>query len=151
MHLPMQDVLVYSLGQEDPLELDMATTSSITAWKSPWTKEAWWAMVHGVPESRMQLSTQAHNCVTTNTNTTVLSHTKLFCTPLLSTSTNHRSDFYPYSLPIPKCYTNWNLMQSLLNLSSSGAMHLRVMIDVACVSVICSFLLLNNIHCTDTA
>ena len=91
------------------------------------------------------------NCVTTNTNTTVLSHTKLFCTPLLSTSTNHRSDFYPYSLPIPKCYTNWNLMQSLLNLSSSRAMHLRVMIDVACVSVICSFLLLNNIHCTDTA
>ena len=84
----------------------MATTSNITAWKIPGTKEAWWAIVHGVPKSQMELSTQAHNCATTNTITTALSHKKLFCTPLLSTSTNHRSDFYLYSLPTPKRYTN---------------------------------------------
>ena len=28
-----------SLGQEDPLEEDMATYSSILAWGIPWTKE----------------------------------------------------------------------------------------------------------------
>ena len=28
------------LGQEDPLEEDMATHSSILAWRIPWTKES---------------------------------------------------------------------------------------------------------------
>ena len=28
-----------SLGQEDPLEKEMATPSSILAWKIPWTEE----------------------------------------------------------------------------------------------------------------
>ena len=30
---------VASLGQEDPLEEEMATHSSILAWKIPWTEE----------------------------------------------------------------------------------------------------------------
>ena len=30
---------VLSLGQEDPLEEDMATHSSILAWRIPWTEE----------------------------------------------------------------------------------------------------------------
>ena len=30
---------VRSLGQEDPLEKEMATHSSIFAWKIPWTEE----------------------------------------------------------------------------------------------------------------
>ena len=30
---------VRSLGQEDPLEKEMATCSSILAWKIPWAKE----------------------------------------------------------------------------------------------------------------
>ena len=30
---------VQSLGQEDPLEEEMATHSSILAWKIPWTEE----------------------------------------------------------------------------------------------------------------
>ena len=33
-----QEVWVWSLGQEDPLEEEMATHSSVLAWKSPWTK-----------------------------------------------------------------------------------------------------------------
>ena len=28
-----------SLGQEDPLEKEMATRSGILAWESPWTEE----------------------------------------------------------------------------------------------------------------
>ena len=35
----MQDTWVRSPGQEDPLEEEMATHSSILAWKIPWTEE----------------------------------------------------------------------------------------------------------------
>ena len=38
--LAMQETLVRSLGQEDPLEKVMAIHSSILAWKSPWTEES---------------------------------------------------------------------------------------------------------------
>ena len=37
--LEMKDTQVRSLGQEDPLEKEMATQSSILAWKIPWTEE----------------------------------------------------------------------------------------------------------------
>ena len=39
----MQEDLVQSLGQKDPLEKVMATHSSILAWRIPWTEE------HGRP------------------------------------------------------------------------------------------------------
>ena len=35
----MQETQVQSLGQEDPLEKEMATHSSILAWRIPWTEE----------------------------------------------------------------------------------------------------------------
>ena len=35
----MQQTRVQSLGQEDPLEEEMATHSSILAWRIPWTEE----------------------------------------------------------------------------------------------------------------
>ena len=35
----MQETQVRSLGQEDPVEMGMATHSSILAWRIPWTKE----------------------------------------------------------------------------------------------------------------
>ena len=35
----MQETWVRSLGQEDPLEEDLATHSSILAWRIPWTEE----------------------------------------------------------------------------------------------------------------
>ena len=35
----MQETRIQSLGQEDPLEKEMATHSSIPAWKIPWTEE----------------------------------------------------------------------------------------------------------------
>ena len=39
-HLPtMQETRVQSLGQEDPLEKEMAAHFSILAWKIPWTEE----------------------------------------------------------------------------------------------------------------
>ena len=39
VHLPMQEMQVQNLSWEDPLEEDMATHSSILAWKIPWTEE----------------------------------------------------------------------------------------------------------------
>ena len=36
----MQEIRVWSLGWEDPLEEGMATHSSILAWEIPWTEES---------------------------------------------------------------------------------------------------------------
>ena len=38
-HLPMQEMRVPFLGWEDPLEKEMATHSSVLAWRIPWTEE----------------------------------------------------------------------------------------------------------------
>ena len=35
----MQETQVRSLGQEDPLEKEMAAHSSILAWRTPWMEE----------------------------------------------------------------------------------------------------------------
>ena len=42
-----QEMHVQSLDQEDPLEEEMATHSSILAWKNLMDRGAWWATVHG--------------------------------------------------------------------------------------------------------
>ena len=39
IRLPMQETQVQSLGQEDSLEQEMATLSSILSWEIPWTEE----------------------------------------------------------------------------------------------------------------
>ena len=36
---PVQETWVRSVSQEDPLEKEMATSSSILAWGIPWTEE----------------------------------------------------------------------------------------------------------------
>ena len=36
----MQETQVRSLGQEDPLEKERVTYSSVLAWRIPWTEEA---------------------------------------------------------------------------------------------------------------
>ena len=37
--MPMQETQVRSLGQEDPLEEEMASHYSILAWRMSWTEE----------------------------------------------------------------------------------------------------------------
>ena len=51
--LAMQEIQVLRLGWEDPLEKEMATHSSILAWRIPWTEEP---TVHGVAKSWTWLS-----------------------------------------------------------------------------------------------
>ena len=50
-----QEMQVPSLGEEESLEEEMATYSSILAWKIPWTEEPGGATVHGVAKSRTRL------------------------------------------------------------------------------------------------
>ena len=44
----MRETQVQSLGQEDPLEKEMATHSSILAWRIPWTEEPGGLQLMGV-------------------------------------------------------------------------------------------------------
>ena len=51
----VQETWVWSLDQEDTLEKEMATHSSILAWKIPW-RGAWQTTAHRVTKSWTQLS-----------------------------------------------------------------------------------------------
>ena len=51
---------VQSLAWEDLLEEEMATHSSILAWKNPMDRGIWRATVHGVARSQTRLSIHAH-------------------------------------------------------------------------------------------
>ena len=42
---------VWALGQEDPLEEEMATHSNVLAWKIPGTRELGWLQSKGCTES----------------------------------------------------------------------------------------------------
>ena len=52
----MQETWVQFLGWEDPLEKEMATLSSILAWKSPWTEEPGGLQSMGSKKSQTQIS-----------------------------------------------------------------------------------------------
>ena len=63
IHLPMQetqDALVQSLGGEDPLEEEMATHSTVLAWRIPMDRGAWRAAVHRAAESDKTELTRTH-------------------------------------------------------------------------------------------
>ena len=47
----MQETWVWFLGQEDPLEKEMAIYSSILAWKIPRTEEPGWLQPMGLQKS----------------------------------------------------------------------------------------------------
>ena len=62
-HLPgMQETWVRSLGQEDPLEKQMAPHSSTLAWRIPWTEEP--GGLQSMVSQRVR-----HNWVITHTHT----------------------------------------------------------------------------------
>ena len=48
-----QKIHVFSMGWEDPLEKEMATHSSILAWKIPWREEP--GMLQSVGSQRVRL------------------------------------------------------------------------------------------------
>ena len=52
----MQETQVQSLGQEDPLEKEIATHSNILAWRIPWTEKPGGLQSMGLQESDVTLS-----------------------------------------------------------------------------------------------
>ena len=56
----MQETQVWSLGQEDPLEKEMATHSSTLAWKTPWTEEPGRLQSMGLQRVRHDWATSLH-------------------------------------------------------------------------------------------
>ena len=55
----VQQMWVQFLGQEDPLEKEMATHSSILAWRIPWTEEPGRLhTVHGIARAGHDLATK---------------------------------------------------------------------------------------------
>ena len=50
-----EEMQVFSLGQEDPLEEGMAAHSSILAWRIPMDRRAWRATVHKIAKSQTRL------------------------------------------------------------------------------------------------
>ena len=54
---------VWSLGQEDPLEEEMTTHSSILAWRIPWTEESGRLQSTGSQKVRHNWSDLAHYCL----------------------------------------------------------------------------------------
>ena len=50
-----QEMWVLCLGQEDPLEKEMATHSSILAWEIPWTEEPGELQSTGLQKSQTRL------------------------------------------------------------------------------------------------
>ena len=63
----VQETQVQSLGQEDPLEKEMATHSSILTWKIPWTEEP--GELQSMGSQRVghdwATNTQTHSCLWT--------------------------------------------------------------------------------------
>ena len=57
----MQEMRVQSLGQEDLLEKEMATYSSVLVWEIPWTEEPGRLQFMVLQKSQTQLSNQTTN------------------------------------------------------------------------------------------
>ena len=52
----MQETQVQSLGQDDPLEKEMATHFSTLAWKIPWTEEPGGLQSMGLQRPTLQIT-----------------------------------------------------------------------------------------------
>ena len=74
----MQDTWVWSLGQEDPLEEEMATHSSILAWRIPWTEEPGGLQFMGLLKSHTWFSNNTHTHPTSSLSIHLLRDTGCF-------------------------------------------------------------------------
>ena len=62
-HLPMQEMQVWSLDQDDPLEEEIATHYSILAWEVPWTEEPGRPQSMGSQSVRHNLTTKQQQMI----------------------------------------------------------------------------------------
>ena len=80
-----QEIQVQSLVGEDPLEKEMATHSSVLAWKIPWTQKPGRLQSMGSQRVRHDLATNPHFCE---------------CSPRNSTSSHYKDQ-----IEIPSCFS----------------------------------------------
>ena len=66
----MQETPVWSLGQEDPLEKEMATHTSIFAWRIPWTEEPGGPQFMGSQRVRHDWVTNTHSGISPSAHVT---------------------------------------------------------------------------------
>ena len=81
-----QEMRVWSLGREDPLEKGMATHSSILAWGIPMDRGAWQATAHSVEKSWMWLKQCMHTFVSMILSHQVSTLKQQECSPLPTSS-----------------------------------------------------------------
>ena len=62
----LEEMLVQFLGQEDFLEKEMATHSTLLVWNIPMDRGTWQATVHGVAELDMIWQLNNNNKITTS-------------------------------------------------------------------------------------
>ena len=106
-----QETLLWSLGQEDPLEKERATLSSILAWEIPWTESLVGYRPKGckVLDTTEWLSSISTNCKFTKgpplgdysqgQSSTRCSHTHMTDSP--STRQSHQGSLFFQILPAP--------------------------------------------------
>ena len=70
----MEEMWVYSLGWEDPLEKEMATHSCILAWKILWTEEPHGLQFTGPQKSRTEFSDETMTFIYIYTHTHICLH-----------------------------------------------------------------------------
>ena len=108
----MQETGVPSLGHRDPLEEEMATHSSILAWRVPWTEGPGELHRSGVTESRTQLRDRAQTIISSVQS---LRRVQLFATPW--TAARQAALSITSSRSPPKLMSTESVMPS--NISSS--------------------------------
>ena len=130
IYLPVQEtqeMQVWSLHQEDPLEKEMATHSSILAWRIPQTEEPGGLPPRGLKESDMTEWAQQHTV-----------ETKWYVTkPLMDPQSNQREKenilrdkrkwMYddPNLLEAAKALPRWNFTAIQSYISNNQTLHLK--------------------------
>ena len=91
----MQEIQVWSLGQEDPLEKGMRTHSSILAWRIPWTEKP-----GGIQSIGSQSQTRLRNLAymhTRHTHVCIISnHISTIAGNLACLKSGHMDNQYPF-------------------------------------------------------
>ena len=100
-HLPaMRETQVRSLGREDPLEKEMATHSSILAWRIPWTEEPGGLQSTGLQRVRHDWATSLfHLCILSLPIVNVMLHKEI--SPW---SPARRDTITKFNLNVPRLY-----------------------------------------------
>ena len=103
----VQETWVQFLGQEDPLEKEMATHSSILAWKIPWTEEPGGLQSMGLQTVGHDRATNTFTGLTFQDSKELISLTRLSLH--WATSTKFRKEENcispPQSVQTTKCYS----------------------------------------------